>query len=168
MTRADIWYLPATKLAALIRERQFSPLEVTRAVLDRIAAVDGELGAYCTVTADAALTAAKEAEAALTKGRVVGPLHGVPVSIKDLMPTRGVRMTRGSPIYADFVPDEDAPVVERLHAAGAVVLGKTNTPEFGWKGVTDNRLFPPTRNPWDGARTSGGSSGGAAAAVAAG
>ena len=87
--------------------------------------------------------------AALAGGAPTGPLHGVPVSIKDLVFTRGVRTTRGSAIYADLVPDEDAPVVERLRAGGAISLGKTNTPEFGWKGLTDNRLFPPTRNPWD-------------------
>ena len=96
------------------------------------------------------------AEAVLAAGERTGPLHGVPVSIKDLVYTRGVRTTRGSAIYADLVPDEDAPVVERLRAAGAISLGKTNTPEFGWKGLTDNRLFPPTRNPWDGTRTAGG------------
>ena len=168
MSDAELYYLPATELAALIRQRKLSPVEVTRAFLDRIAAVDGDLGAYCTVTAENALDEARGAEATLAAGEPTGPLHGVPVSIKDLVFTRGVRTTRGSAIYADFVPDEDAPVVERLRSAGAVSLGKTNTPEFGWKGLTDNRLFPPTRNPWDRTRTAGGSSGGAAAAVAAG
>ena len=160
--------LSATELAERIRRRELSPVAVVRAFLDRIAAVDGELGAYCTVTAEQALDEARAAEAALAGGAPTGPLHGVPVSIKDLVFTRGVRTTRGSAIYADLVPDEDAPVVERLRAAGAISLGKTNTPEFGWKGLTDNRLFPPTRNPWDRTRTAGGSSGGAAAAVAAG
>lgn len=168
MSDATLFYMPATELAERIRRRELSPVAVVRAFLERIAAVDGELGAYCTVTAEQALDEARAAEAALAGGAPTGPLHGVPVSIKDLVYTRGVRTTRGSAIYADLVPDEDAPVVERLRAAGAISLGKTNTPEFGWKGLTDNRLFPPTRNPWDGTRTAGGSSGGAAAAVAAG
>src|SRR5919198_1429705 len=101
-------------------------------------------------------------------GDHLGPLHGVPVSIKDIVVTRGVRTTRGSKLYEDWVPDEDAPLVERLKSAGAIILGKTNTPEFGWKGVTDNLVFGPTRNPWNLERTPGGSSGGASAQVAAG
>ena len=102
------------------------------------------------------------------KGEQLGPLHGVPVSIKDLIFTRGVRTTGGSKIYENFIPQQDAIVVERLKAGGAIIVGKTNTPEFGWLGVTENRLFGATRNPWNLERTSGGSSGGAAASVAAG
>jgi aspartyl-tRNA(Asn)/glutamyl-tRNA(Gln) amidotransferase subunit A len=98
----------------------------------------------------------------------LGPLHGVPFSVKDLVVTKGVRTTFGTPLYRDHVPDEDAPVVARMKAAGAVMIGKTNTPAFGWIGITDNLVFGVTRNPWNGGRTPGGSSGGAGAAVAAG
>jgi aspartyl-tRNA(Asn)/glutamyl-tRNA(Gln) amidotransferase subunit A len=160
--------MSATELAVAIRARRVSPVEVTEAVLARIERLNPRLNAYCTVTADAALEAARAAEQALAQGRPLGPLHGVPVSVKDTILTAGVRTTRGSKLYAGYVPPEDAPVVERLKAAGAIILGKTNTPEFGWKGVTDNTLFGPTRNPWNVERTPGGSSGGAAAAVAAG
>ena len=133
-----------------------------------MAAVDPILNAFCTPTPDAARQAARDAEAKVMAGEALGPLHGVPVSIKDLVFTRGVRTTRGSLIFADYVPTENSPPVDRLQRAGAIMLGKTNTPEMGWKGATDNRLFGPTRNPWDTSRTPGGSSGGSAAAVAAG
>lgn len=165
---SQIWQLPATELASLIRQRQLSPVEVTAAVLDRIERLDGRLGAFCTPTPELARSMAEAAEAAVRRGDHLGPLHGVPVSIKDMTLTKGIRTTRGSRLYADFVPEADPPVVERLRAAGAIILGKTNTPEFGWKGATENMLFPPTRNPWNTARTPGGSSGGAGAAVAAG
>ncbi|MBI4240569.1 MAG: amidase, partial [Candidatus Rokubacteria bacterium] len=150
------------------RSRKLSPVEVTEAVLGRIERLNPVLNAFCTPTPDLARRAAKEAEIALMKGEPLGALHGVPVSIKDLVFTRGVRTTGGSRIYADFIPEEDAVAVERLKAAGAVILGKTSTPEFGYKGVTDNPLFGITRNPWKLDRTPGGSSGGAGAAVAAG
>ncbi len=160
--------MPATELAARIRRRELSPVEVAEAHLRRIERLNPTLNAYCTPTPDVALAQARAVERRLLAGEEVGPLAGVPVSIKDLTITRGVRTTRGSLLYADFVPDEDAPPVERLRAAGAVMLGKTNTPEFGYKGVTDNRVFGATRNPWHLDRTPGGSSGGAGAAVAAG
>ena len=168
MSDTDITRLTAVELAAAIRRKQLSPVEVVGAFLKRIEAVNPVLNAYCTVTAGAAREAAREAEAAVVRGDSLGPLHGVPVSIKDLIFTRGVRTTFGSRIYEDFVPDEDAVVVERLKRAGAIVLGKTNTPEFGFMGVTDNLLFGPTRNPWHLQRHAGGSSGGAAAQVVAG
>ena len=120
------------------------------------------------VAADFARAAAKEAEIAVMKREPIGPLHGVPVSLKDMLYTRGLRTTGGSRLFADLIPEEDAVPVGRLRAAGAVILGKTNTSEFGHKALTDNLLFGPTRNPWDPERTPGGSSGGAAAAVAAG
>lgn len=126
------------------------------------------LNAYCTVTADAARTAARAAEAAVLRGDPLGPLCGVPFSVKDLVITRGVRTAFGSRIYEHHIPDEDAPVVERLCTAGAIMVGKTTTPEFGWKGATDSPLTGISRNPWDLTKTPGGSSGGAAAAVAAG
>jgi Asp-tRNA(Asn)/Glu-tRNA(Gln) amidotransferase A subunit family amidase len=168
MADTALWALPATELAARIRRREASPVEVTEAVLARMERLDGRLGAFCTPTPELARAMARAAEAAVMRGEPLGPLHGVPVSIKDMTWTKGIRTTRGSRLFADFVPEEDPPVVERLRAAGAVILGKTNTPEFGWKGATENLLFPPTRNPWRLERTAGGSSGGAAAAVAAG
>jgi Asp-tRNA(Asn)/Glu-tRNA(Gln) amidotransferase A subunit family amidase len=160
--------MPATVLAAAIRARTLSPVEVTRAILERIEAVNPRVNAYCTVVAEAALAQARRAEAAVMHGESLGPLHGVPISFKDLTPTAGIRTTFGSKVFEHNVPDADALVVERGRRAGAIVLGKTNTPEFGCKGVTDNRVFGPTRNPWKLDRTAGGSSGGAAAALAAG
>jgi len=167
--RADeLAFLSATELAAAIRSRKTSPVEAVEAVLDRIEHLNSHINAYCTVTVESARCEAKAAEAAVMRGEQLGPLHGVPVSVKDLVITRGVRTTFGSHIYETNVPDEDAPLVERLKAAGAIVVGKTTTPEFGWKGVTDSPLFGISRNPWNPERTPGGSSGGAAAAVAAG
>jgi aspartyl-tRNA(Asn)/glutamyl-tRNA(Gln) amidotransferase subunit A len=168
MSPTDLCYLPATELAVRIRRGEVSPVEVTDAVLARIERLNPVLNAYCTVTAEAARSAAREAERALLRGEADGPLVGVPVSIKDLVGTKGIRTTRGSQLFADMIPTEDAPIVQRLRAAGAILLGKTNTPEFGWKAVTDNSLFGATRNPWNLDRTAGGSSGGAGAAVAAG
>jgi len=168
MNHEDLCFMPATELVAAIRAKKVSPVEVTEAILARIERLNPLLNAYCTLTVEEARQAAKAAEAAVMRGDPLGPLHGVPVSIKDLVITKGVRTMRGSKIYEHFVPDEDAPVVERLKAAGAVILGKTTTPEFGWKGVTDSPVTGITRNPWNLERTSGGSSGGAGAAVAAG
>ena len=168
MNETELCFRPATELARDIAQKRLSPVEVVDAFLARIERLNPRLNAYCTVTADEARAAAKSAEAAIMQHQPLGPLHGVPVSIKDLILTSGVRTTRGSKLYEHFVPDQDAPVVERLKSAGAIVLGKTNTPELGWKGVTDNRVFGPTRNPWDLERTPGGSSGGASAQVAAG
>jgi aspartyl-tRNA(Asn)/glutamyl-tRNA(Gln) amidotransferase subunit A len=166
---ADLHWLPATELAALIRRKRVSPVEVTDAILARIERLDPTLNAYVTVTAETARRAARSAERALTRrSATLGPLHGVPFSVKDLVLTRGVRTTFGTPLHRDHVPTEDAPIVERLTAAGGIMLGKTNTPAFGWIGATHNLLFGATRNPWNLERTPGGSSGGAAAAVAAG
>ena len=161
-------YLSAIDLADLIRRKQVSPVEVVEALLGRIERLNPRLNAYCVVTADAAWTAARAAEIAVLRGDPLGPLCGVPVSVKDLVITRGVRTAFGSRIYEHHIPDEDAPVVERLCAAGAIMVGKTTTPEFGWKGATDSPLTGISRNPWDLTKTPGGSSGGAAAAVAAG
>jgi aspartyl-tRNA(Asn)/glutamyl-tRNA(Gln) amidotransferase subunit A len=168
MEAAELCYMPATEMATAIKAKKVSPVEVVDAILARIDRLNPVLNAYCTVTHEAARAAARAAEAALMRGDATGILHGVPVSIKDLIMTKGVRTTWGSKIFEQFVPDEDAPVVERLKGAGAIVLGKTNTPEFGFKGVTDNPVFGPTRNPWSLAHTPGGSSGGGTAAVAAG
>jgi Asp-tRNA(Asn)/Glu-tRNA(Gln) amidotransferase A subunit family amidase len=168
MDATELCYTPATQLAAAIRARQLSPVEVTDAVLARIERLNPSLNAYCTLTAELARTAARTAEAAVMRGDAVGPLHGVPYSLKDLTATKGIRTTFGSKIFEHHVPTEDAILVERLRAAGGVLLGKTNTPEFGCKGFTDNKIFGTTYNPWNPERTPGGSSGGAGAAVAAG
>lgn len=161
-------YLSAMELRQRFRSRELSPVEVAEATLARIAAVNPSLNALVTVTPELAMTQAKAAERAYAGESEPGPLAGIPISIKDLTPTKGIRTARGSLIDPDWIPDEDAPIVERLYAAGAVMLGKSNTPELGWKGDSGNRVFGPTHNPWQHGRTAGGSSGGAAAAVAAG
>jgi Asp-tRNA(Asn)/Glu-tRNA(Gln) amidotransferase A subunit family amidase len=167
-TPDELCWLDATTLAADIRLASVSPVEVTEAVLARIERVNPVINAFCTVAAEAARAQARLAEAAVMRGDVLGPLHGVPISFKDLTATAGIRTTSGSRIWEHHIPKTDAPVVERARRAGAIVLGKTNTPELGCKGVTDNRIFGATRNPWNLGRTPGGSSGGAAAALAAG
>ena len=169
MTDRDLCFVPATTLQRLYRSRKASPLEVMQAVLARIDAVNPRVNAYVTVARDQALAAAKRATGALgRRGANLGPLHGVPVSIKDLTPTKGIRTTWGSKIFEHHVPDEDALYVTRLKEAGAIVVGKTNTPEFGAGGNTFNAVFGATRNPWNTALTCGGSSGGAAVALATG
>ena len=169
MSDERLCWTPATELAVLIRKKKISPVEVLDAVLDRIERLNPKLNAFVTLTDEQARREAKAAERALSKkGARLGPLHGVPFSVKDLVITKGVRTTFGTPLYRDNVPSEDAPMVERLKAAGAIMLGKTNTPTFGWIGATHNLLFGPTRNPWNLGRTPGGSSGGASAAAAAG
>ena len=168
MSTNEIGWMSAVDLAAAIRARRLSPVEITQAVLARIDAINPRLNAFCTVVPDRALADARAAEAAGRRGETLGPLHGLPISFKDLTPTAGIRTTMGSRIFEHWVPQEDAVVVERARRAGAVVLGKTNTPEFGCKGVTDNLVFGHTRNPWNPERIAGGSSGGAAAAIAAG
>jgi aspartyl-tRNA(Asn)/glutamyl-tRNA(Gln) amidotransferase subunit A len=158
----------ALTLARRIRTKEISPVSVVEAVLQRIEALQPTVNAFVTVTADEAREAARRAEAAVMAGERLGPLHGVPFSVKDLLFTRGTRTTMGSLIFADQVPTEDAVPVRRLREAGAILIGKTTTPEFGHKPFTDSPLFGATRNPWDLSRTAGGSSGGAAAAVATG
>jgi amidase len=168
MPDQDLCFVPATRLLQLYRRRQASPLEVMQALLERVDRVNPTLNAYVTLARDEALAAARAATRALRRKAALPPLHGVPVSIKDLTPTRGLRTTWGSKIYADHVPAEDALAVERLRAAGAIVVGKTNTPEFGAGGNTFNAVFGATRNPWNPTLTCGGSSGGAAVALATG
>ena len=158
----------ATALAARLARGEISALAATEASLARIAALDPQLNAFITVDAEGARRAARALDAARAAGRPAGPLHGLPVAIKDVTATRGLRTTQGSALFADHVPAEDALSVARLRAAGAVIIGKTNTPEFAFGAVCTNRLCGPTRNPWDPERTSGGSSGGSAVAVATG
>jgi Asp-tRNA(Asn)/Glu-tRNA(Gln) amidotransferase A subunit family amidase len=164
----ELCFLSALELGAAYRARSLTPSEVTEAVLRQIEGVNPRVNAFVTVTADLAREMAREADCRFAEGRVAGPLDGVPVGIKDLSLTAGIRTTRGSRVYEWDVPTEDAPIVERLKRGGAIILGKTNTPEFGWKSPTDNPLFGPTRNPWNLERTAAGSSGGSAAAVACG
>jgi amidase len=164
----DLCFTPATELVRLYRGRKTSPLEVMQAVLARIDAVNPQVNAYVTVAREAALAAARRATAALRRRASLPPLHGVPVSIKDLTATKGIRTTWGSKIFEHHVPAEDALTVARLKASGAIVVGKTNTPEFGAGGNTFNAVFGATRNPWNLALTCGGSSGGAAVALATG
>jgi aspartyl-tRNA(Asn)/glutamyl-tRNA(Gln) amidotransferase subunit A len=168
MASDDVVWQSALELASLIRTKQVSSVEVTEAILRRIEALNPRLNVFCLVTADVARAAAREAEIAVTKGEPIGRLHGVPVSVKDVIFTRGIRTTGGSRLFEELSPEEDAIAVGRLKAGGGVLLGKTNTSEFGHKAVTDNPLFGVTRNPWNLEWTPGGSSGGGAAAVAAG
>ena len=161
-------FAPATELRGLIADKQVSPVELAALCFDRIERLDPQLNAYLTLTRDAAMDSAAAAEQAVMRGDELGPLHGVPISVKDLEMTKGVRTTGGSLAFKDRVPAEDSVVVERVKAAGAIMLGKTNTPEFGHRGTTENLLGDACRNPWNTARTPGGSSGGAAAALAAG
>lgn len=165
---ADLCELPAGRLAELIRGRAVSAREVVQAHLDRIDRFNPRVNAVVTCVPDAALAAADAADADLAAGRAVGPLHGLPVVHKDLFVTAGIRTTFGSRAFEHHVPDETALIVERERAAGAITLGKTNTPELGAGSQTFNEVFGATRNPWDLTKTCGGSSGGAAAALAAG
>lgn len=157
--------LSATTIARAITKRELSSREVVDAHLERIARSDVQLAAFVTVDAEGARRAAQICDEAPAP---TGPLHGVPVAIKDLTDTAGLTTTYGSALFRNYVPAEDDLVVARLRRAGAIVLGKTNTPEFGFGAVCTNRLCGPTRNPFDFSLTSGGSSGGSAVAVAAG
>ena len=150
-----------------LRARRVSAVELTRAALSRIERLNSSLGAFITVTADAALALAEQADRELAAGRDRGPLHGIPMALKDLFYTRGVRTTSGSKVFENFVPDENAAVVDRLEAAGAVLLGKLNLHELAYGITSANPHFGAVRNPWDKERSPGGSSGGSGVAVAA-
>lgn len=164
----DPCLLDIAALHGAYRSRRLMPSDVIEASIRRIEALDKTLNAICTPDFNAARAVAREADAALARGDVLPPLFGVPVTIKDLTDTRGLRTTFGSLLYADRVPEEDAIIVARLREAGAIILGKSNTPEFGAGGNTTNALFGATRNPWNPSLTSGGSTGGGAVAVATG
>src|ERR1700730_15526914 len=164
----DPCFYSAGDLVAAYRSRKLSPSEVTEAFFARIDRINPVVNAYVTLARESALADARAATQSLRPGNALGPLRGVPVAIKDVTPTRGIRTTWGSKIYADHVPDEDALIVQRLKAAGAIVIGKTNTPEFAAGAHTFNALFGRTRNPWNVALSAGGSRGGAAVAVATG
>ena len=168
MNEKELALTPAIKLRDLIQSKEISPVEITKIYLDRIDKFDGRLNSYITVTADSALESAKFAEDQLMKGNDLGLLHGIPISIKDTQMTKGVKTTSGTLIYKDRIAEADATIVDKVKKAGAIILGKTNTPELGLVGTCINKLGDQGRNPWDITRTPGGSSGGAAAAVAAG
>ena len=165
----EICFADATELARLIGSRAVSAVEVMTACLSQIERLNPHVNAICTlVDEQVLLEQARAADDRLAKAGSVGPLHGFPHAVKDLVPTAGIRTTCGSPVYEHHVPDEDGLVVERLKAAGAIIIGKTNTPEFGAGSQTFNPIFGPTKNPYDLTKTCGGSSGGAAVAVACG
>ena len=164
----DVAWLGAAEIAALIRDRKISALEVMQSTLARAEKAQAALNCFITICAEAALSDAKAADEAVARGDTLGPLHGVPLHVKDLVNTKGVRTTFASHIYADNVPSADAVSVARLKAAGAILMGKTTTPEFGHMPFTEAPLFGRTCNPYDASRTCGGSSGGAAAAIASG
>lgn len=165
---AELWQMSGLELGAAIASKEVSSTEVLDALLARIEAVNPRINAIVTLAAETAHAEARAADEKLAAGNAHGPLFGVPVSIKDLIETKGVRTTFGSLLRSDFVPEQDAVLVERLRAAGCPIFSKTNTPEFGCKFATDNFVFGTTRNPWNLERTPGGSSGGAAAQVASG
>ena len=152
----------------MIADKRVSPVELVELVYERIERLDGKLNAFLTLNREEATAGAREAEQAVMNGADLGPLHGVPISVKDLEMTKGLRTTGGSLVYKDRVPEVDSAVVERVRRSGAIIIGKTNTPEFGLLGHTRNRLGDDCRNPWDTSTTTGGSSGGAGAALAAG
>lgn len=164
----ELCFWPAVRLRDAIAAREISPVEVTRAVLERADRLQPALNCFITLCADEAMRDARAAEQAVMRREPLGMLHGVPYACKDLVNTRGVRTTFGSLLFRDNVPDEDAVAVARLRRQGAILVGKTTTSEFGAKCLTDAPLFGRTRNAWDATRTSGGSSGGAAVAIAAG
>ena len=164
----ELCRLPASVLRQQIADKKLSPVELTTAVLARAEKLQPTLNCFITIAREPAMAAARQAEAAVLQGKPLGPLHGIPFAAKDLVNTAGVRTTFGSLHHDDNVPKEDAVAAQRLKAAGAILFGKTTTPEFGHKALTDAPLFGRTRNAWSAAHTSGGSSGGAAVAVAAG
>lgn len=167
-TPDEIWQMSGTEQARAIKDAEISPLDALDASLQRIEGLNPDLNAFCVVDEEGAKETARAAERAVERGDDLGPLHGVPVGIKDLITVKGMRTTYGSTLYEDFVPERDSIPVRRIREAGGVILGKTNVPEFGYQGITDNAVFGLTRNPWDQTKTPGGSSGGSGAALATG
>lgn len=165
---SELCFAPATELRTKIDNKEISIVELTQLFIDRIQRLNPKLNAFLTICEEQALDAAQEAQQDIEKGEHRGPLHGIPISIKDLEMTQGITTTMGSLIYKDSIASFDSVVVERVKKSGAIILGKTNTPEFGQSGTTENLLGGPCRNPWNMDRTPGGSSGGAASALAAG
>jgi amidase len=168
MPTLDICFMPATELARRIRAKELSARDTMAAHLQHIERLNPRVNAIVTLLPERAMDGAQAADEALARGTSVGPLHGLPIAHKDLVLTKGIRTTYGSRIYQDFVPDQDALTVQRMHRAGAITIGKTNTPEFGVGSQTFNEVFGATLNPYDLTKTCGGSSGGAAVALACG
>lgn len=168
MHTLDLCALAASEVAALIRDRKISPVEVVNQSLDRIEKVQSRLNAFAFIYPEEAIENAREAESAVMCGEKLGPLHGVPIAIKDFTPTKGKHTTRGSYAYKDWVPDFNPAIVRRLLRAGAIMVGKTTTPEFAHASFTRSNLWGETLNPWDPSKSPGGSSGGSGAAVASG
>ena len=168
MAERELCLQGLAQVSQLIQRRQVSPVEVVQSCLQRIEAVGGKLNAFITLLADEALAGAKQAEIDITRGHYLGPLHGIPVGLKDIFWTKGVRTTNGSKVFAQWVPSEDATTVKLLKKAGVIIIGKTNLHEFAYGPTNVNPHFGPVRNPWDPERIPGGSSGGSGAAVAAG
>src|SRR5688572_18223891 len=166
MSDPSITRLTAIEIARRVRERQVTAVEVIEAHLDEIARVNPRLNAICTLSADHARETARALDSSIAAGRDPGPLAGVPLGVKDVHPTAGIRTTYGSMLMKDYVPTEDALIVKRLKAVGAIVIGKTNTPEFAAGANTYNAVFGPTRNPWNPALSASGSTGGGAAGLA--
>jgi len=166
--QSQICQMSGTEQAHFIKKKQLSPVEVMDAVFERVHSLNPTLNAFCVLDEENARKSAKQAEKAVMSGDELPPLHGVPIGIKDLVPTKGIRTTFGSKIYEHYIPDEDDVCVARLKDAGGIIIGKTNIPELGYQCITDNPLFGLTRNPWDLGKTPGGSSGGSAVAVATG
>ena len=168
MKKDDICFMSAFEMREKIETQELSSIEITETIIERIEKVNPIINAYCTPTFELARETAKKADEAVKRNEKLGLLHGIPTSIKDLMQTKGIRTTYGSKLYEDFIPEQDDIAVQRLIKAGCVILGKTNTPEFGHIALTNNKLFGETKTPWDIERNSGGSSGGAASAAASG
>ena len=168
MDKENICFMSACDMLDAIKIQEITSQEITEIIIERIEKINPILNAFCTTTFDLAREMAKTADESVKKGEKLGLLHGIPISIKDEIVTRGIRTTQGCKIFENYIPLEDHVAVKRLRDAGAVILGKTNLPAFGYKGVTDNLIFGATKNPWNLERTPGGSSGGAAAAVASG
>lgn len=167
MKNSELCFLSIGELSRLIAKKQISPVDVVKSLLERIDRLDKRLNAYITVLREESLEAARKAEQAIAAGNRIGPLHGIPIALKDLCYTKGVRTTAGSKVLADFVPGYDCTLVERFHEAGAIILGKANLHEFALGATNENPHYGNALNPWDTGRITGGSSGGSAAAVAA-
>ena len=168
MDPSELVFLSIADAAELVAGRQLSPVEIVDAHLRRIDATDGALNSFITLLRDESMAAAREAEGAIGSGGYIGPLHGLPIGLKDLYYTKGIRTTMGSKIMGEFVPDADAAVTERFHAAGAIVIGKLQMHEFALGATSENPHYGPAHNPWDTGRMTGGSSGGSGSAVASG
>jgi len=164
---AELLELSLAQAARLVKSKKISPVDLVSASLDRIKAVDGRLSSYISVFEDEARKVAKAAETMIMAGHDLGPLHGIPVALKDNLAVKGFRTTAGSKVLKDWIPDHDATVTERLRRAGAIFLGKLNMHEFAWGGTSDNPHYGAVRNPWDMERFPAGSSGGSGVAVAA-